>query len=84
MLAADKAFVYFSPKAIEHKKLAMLSKNEVKNAFFSENVTVFTNSDVLMKTVKSINFKNKNLLLMSSGNFDGVDFEELGNEILNN
>ena len=83
MLAADKAFVYFSPKAIEHKKLAMLSENEVKNAFFSENVTVFTNSDELMKTVKAINFKNKNLLLMSSGNFDGVNFEELGNEILN-
>ncbi len=83
MLAADKAFVYFSPKAIEHKKLAMLSENEVKNAFFSENVTVFTNSDELMKTVKAINFENKNLLLMSSGNFDGVNFEELGNEILN-
>jgi UDP-N-acetylmuramate: L-alanyl-gamma-D-glutamyl-meso-diaminopimelate ligase len=82
MLDADKAYVYFSPKAIEHKKLAMLSENDVKNAFFSENVTVFTNSDDLMKTVKSINFKNKNLLLMSSGNFDGVDFEELGRTIL--
>ena len=55
----------------------------MKNAFFSENVTVFTNSDELMKTVKSINFENKNLLLMSSGNFDGVDFEELGNELIN-
>jgi UDP-N-acetylmuramate: L-alanyl-gamma-D-glutamyl-meso-diaminopimelate ligase len=83
MLDADKAFVYFNPKAIEHKKLAMLSENDVKNAFFSENVTVFTNSDELMKTVKSINFENKNLLLMSSGNFDGVDFEELGNELIN-
>ncbi len=83
MLDADRAFVYFSPKAIEHKKLAMLSENDVKNAFFSENVTVFTNSDELMKTVKSINFENKNLLLMSSGNFDGVDFEELGNELIN-
>ncbi|MDB4088655.1 Mur ligase family protein [Flavobacteriales bacterium] len=83
MLSADKAFVYFSPKAIEHKKLAMLSENNVKNAFFSENVTVFTDSDELMKTVKAINYNNKNLLLMSSGNFDGVDFEELGNELLN-
>ena len=82
MLDADRAFVYFSPKAIEHKKLAMLSENDVKTAFFSENVTVFTNSDELMKTVKSINFENKNLLLMSSGNFDGVDFEALGSELL--
>lgn len=83
MLAADKAFVYFSPKAIAHKKLAMLSSTDVKNAFFSENVTVFTDSDELMETVKRIDFENKNLLLMSSGNFDGVDFEELGNDILN-
>ncbi|MFQ3336395.1 MAG: UDP-N-acetylmuramate: L-alanyl-gamma-D-glutamyl-meso-diaminopimelate ligase [Urechidicola sp.] len=82
MLDADRAFVYFSPKAIEHKKLAMLSESNVKTAFFSENVTVFTNSDELMKTVKSINFENKNLLLMSSGNFDGVDFEALGSELL--
>ena len=82
MLDADRAFVYFSPKAIEHKKLAMLSESDVKTAFFSENVTVFTNSDELMKTVKSINFENKNLLLMSSGNFDGVDFEALGSELL--
>ena len=83
MLAADQAFVYFSPKAIEHKKLSMLSEIDVKKAFFSENVTVFTNSDELMKRVKSINFNHKNLLLMSSGNFDGVDFEELGKDILN-
>ena len=82
MLDADRAFVYFSPKAIEHKKLAMLSENDVKTAFFSENVTVFTNSDELIKTVKSINFENKNLILMSSGNFDGVDFEALGSELL--
>ena len=82
MLDADRAFVYFSPKAIEHKKLAMLSESNVKTAFFSENVTVFTNSDELMKTVKSINFENTNLLLMSSGNFDGVDFEALGSELL--
>ena len=82
MVDADKAFVYFSPKAIEHKKLAMLSENDVKTAFFSENVTVFTNSDELIKTVKSINFENKNLILMSSGNFDGVDFEALGSELL--
>ena len=84
MLAADKAFVYFSPKAIEHKKLKMLSENEVQEAFFSKNITVFTDSDKLMAAVKSINFDNKNLLLMSSGNFDGVDFEELGNKLINN
>ena len=83
MISADRAFVYFSPKALEHKKMKMLLTEEVKNAFYSENVTVFTNSDKLMKTIKEIDYKNKNLLLMSSGNFDGVDFGELAKEVLN-
>ena len=83
MISADRAFVYFSPKALEHKKMKMLSTEEVKNAFYSENVTVFTNSEELIKTIKKIDYKNKNLLLMSSGNFDGVDFGELAKEVLN-
>lgn len=82
MLSADKAFVYFNPEAIKHKKLAMLSENEVKNAFSSDNITVFTNSDELMQEVKNISFENKNLLLMSSGNFSGIDFDDLANKIL--
>ena len=60
----------------------MLSAKEVKDAFHSENVNVYTNSNELMNTIKKINFENKNLLLMSSGNFDGVDFEELANELI--
>ena len=82
MISADKAYVYFSPKALEHKKMKMLSAKEVKDAFHSENVNVYTNSNELMNTIKKINFENKNLLLMSSGNFDGVDFEELANELI--
>ena len=82
MVSADRAFVYFSPKALAHKKMKMLSAEEVKDAFHSQNVTVFTDSDELMGTIKEINFENKNLLLMSSGNFDGVDFEELAEGLL--
>jgi UDP-N-acetylmuramate: L-alanyl-gamma-D-glutamyl-meso-diaminopimelate ligase len=82
MKNADKAFVYYSPKTLEHKKLQGLSPEEVKNAFNSDNITVFTDSNDLVENLKSNNWNNKNLLMMSSGNFDGLDFDELGEELL--
>lgn len=82
MANADKAFVYYSPKTLEHKRLEAISPEEVKAAFNSENVEVFIDSTELENRLKSYQWNNKNLLMMSSGNFDGIDFEKLGKEIM--
>ena len=82
MKNADKAYVYYSPKTLAHKKLQNLSPEEVKQAFNSDNITVFTDSKELVGNLKTNNWHNKNLLMMSSGNFDGVDFAALGEELL--
>jgi UDP-N-acetylmuramate: L-alanyl-gamma-D-glutamyl-meso-diaminopimelate ligase len=82
MANADKAFVYYSPKVVEHKKLPPISENQVKEAFASDNVTVFTDSDKLIEQIKSENLENTNLLLMSSGNFDGVNLNEFAKELI--
>lgn len=82
MAAADLAFVYFNPHTIEHKKLPPISKDQVKKAFGSENVTVYTDSSELMGVLKKMAWDNSNLLLMTSGNFDGVDFVQLADELL--
>ena len=82
MKNADKAYVYYSPKTLAHKKLQNLSPEEVKQAFNSDNITVFTDSKELVGNLKTNNWHNKNLLMMSSGNFDGVNFAELGEELL--
>ena len=82
MKNADKAYVYYSPKTLAHKKLQNLSPDEVRKAFNSDNITVFTDSNDLVENLKSNNWENKNLLMMSSGNFDGVDFAALGEELL--
>ena len=82
MKNADKAYVYYSPKTLMHKKLQDLSPDEVKAAFNSDNITVFTDSNDLVNTLRTNNWQNKNLLMMSSGNFDGVDFDKLGEELL--
>ena len=82
MKNADKAYVYYSPKTLSHKKLQDLSPEEVKTAFNSNNITVFTDSNDLVNSLRTNNWQNKNLLMMSSGNFDGVDFDKLGEELL--
>ena len=73
----DMAIVYFNPKAIAHKKLEPITKEQVLSAFERTNLLVFTESKKLEKYLKSLNWKNQNLLMMSSGNFDGMNFEEL-------
>ena len=78
----DEAYVYFSPKAIEHKKLKPITADQVYKAFNRSDLKVFTDSEKLMKEIKSKDWDKKNLLLMSSGNFNGVDFHELAENIL--
>ena len=83
MNAADIAYVYFNKDTIKHKKLDQLSKKDVFNAFGSSNIKVFTSSENLKKELYSKKWLNCNLLMMSSGNFDGLDFREMGNKIIN-
>ena len=83
MKNADKAYVYFSPKVVEHKKLPPISAELVKAAFASENVTVFTDSNELINQLKNENLANSNLLLMSSGNFNGINLNSFAQELIN-
>jgi len=81
MDAADIAFVYFSPKTVEHKQLDPISAKDVFNAFDNKNLKVFTDSKDIIKALKSISFKDSNLLLMTSGNFGGIDLKTLAKDL---
>jgi UDP-N-acetylmuramate: L-alanyl-gamma-D-glutamyl-meso-diaminopimelate ligase len=82
MNLADEACVYFNPATIEHKKLEAITIDEVKQAFGRNDLTVFNSSPELVGKLLSTDWGNRNLLLMSSGNFDGIIFEQLAKEIL--
>jgi len=77
MEKATKAFVYFNPHTVEHKKLVPITPDQVKRAFGGSNVEVYTDLSTLLRDLKTENWDNSNLLMMSSGNFDGLKFEEL-------
>ena len=83
MAQADKAFVYFNPKVIEHKRLTPISAEEVREAFGTENVEVFTSSEALQERLRGLEYKNTALLMMSSGTFDGIDVPAFAKDLLN-
>ena len=82
MAEADVAFVYFNPKVIEHKQLTPITKEEVRDAFGTKNVEVFTESEALQERLKGLNYENTALLMMSSGTFDGINVKEFAKELL--
>ncbi len=79
---ADDAIVYFNPHTIEHKKLKPITIEQVKKSFGDDNLKVFTQSKQVTDYLKAIKWSNKNLLMMTSGNFDGVDFVALSDELV--
>lgn len=81
MKHADDAIVYFNPHTIEHKKLKPITIEQVKESFGDEKLKVFTQSKQVTDYLKAIRWKNKNLLMMTSGNFDGIDFIALSNKL---
>ena len=83
MQKADQALIYYNNETIKHKKLDELNENDVKAAFGTNNLQVFTSSIALLNHLKVQNWKEKNLLMMSSGNFDGINFKELAKTIIN-
>lgn len=81
MNVADHALVYFSHEVVKHKKLAPITAEEVKSAF-GGNVRVETSTEAVLEFIKAFDMKDKVLLMMSSGNFDGIDYGVLGDELV--
>jgi UDP-N-acetylmuramate: L-alanyl-gamma-D-glutamyl-meso-diaminopimelate ligase len=80
MVAADHALVYFHPEVVKHKKLEPISKEDVAKGF-GGGVEVSNATEDVLKFIHSFDWKNKVLLMMSSGNFDGINYDQLGEEL---
>ena len=77
MNLADQAIVFFSQKAIKHKKLTPITEEQIKAAFNNNQLKIISNSKDLIKHLKSLSLENTNLLMMSSGNFDKINLDEI-------
>ena len=74
---ADKAVVFYSPNAVKIKKLEAVSSTQILKAFQREDLVVFTDPGAFQDYLFEQDFTDTSLLLMSSGNYGGLDFEKV-------
>ncbi|MBU2651837.1 MAG: peptidoglycan synthetase [Bacteroidetes bacterium] len=82
MHGADIAAVYFNPHAIALKGLKMLDFEDVRQAFAHSDLHVFNDSKVMQQFLKGLSWTGTNLLMMSSGDFDGIKVRDFSASLL--
>jgi UDP-N-acetylmuramate: L-alanyl-gamma-D-glutamyl-meso-diaminopimelate ligase len=75
--AADEAVVFYSPEAVKIKQLNEVSEQQIANAFQRDDLKIFTAPKAFQEFLFKKKFENTALLLMSSGNYGGLDFNEI-------
>lgn len=81
MDSADYPLVYFSHEVVKHKKLEPLTEDLVQ-ANFGAKVKVVTETQKVLDFIHEHVSDDTVLLMMSSGNFDGIDFDRLGSDLI--
>jgi len=79
---AAKGCVYYNPHTVEMKKLEEIDPEDIRNAFGKEDLEVFTDSDGMIRWLAGQGPGKKVFLMMSSGNFNGIEFSELTRHLL--
>jgi UDP-N-acetylmuramate: L-alanyl-gamma-D-glutamyl-meso-diaminopimelate ligase len=82
MNQTDEAIVFIDRKTFEQKKITPYPAEAVKNAFANDNLIFFNDPAQLLKYLEELHIVNSNLLMMSSGNFGGINLIELKNKLL--
>ncbi len=75
--AADEPIVYYSEEALKIKRMDKLSEDFIKKSFKNDNLKVFTNPQDLKIYLESLNKDNSVFLMMSSGNYGGIDIKKI-------
>lgn len=75
--AADVAVVFYSPDAVKIKQLEEVSYDQIANSFERNDLIIYTNPTEFKDFLFSQNLDNSALLLMSSGNYGGLNFDEV-------
>ena len=83
LAAADQAIIFFDPEALKIKNRAPLNPETIQQAFDHPSLIVFVDSNSLDQYLKGQDYTQRVLVMMSSGNFGGLDWEQLQSCIMN-
>ncbi len=76
---ADIAVVFYTPAAVKIKQLEAVTEQQIAAAFEKNNLIIYTDPKAFQEFLFSQHLENVALLLMSSGNYGGLNFEDLKN-----
>ncbi len=76
--AADKKIVFVHPSTLEAKRLKPFTKEEIQQAFGDKNILYIQDKVELSTLLRHLNTGNDVFLMMSSGNFGGLNLENVG------
>ncbi len=75
--AADIAMVFYSPEAVKIKQLDEVTSEQIACAFNRKDIQIFTDPNTFQAGLFAKDFNESTLLLMSSGNYGGLDFNRV-------
>ncbi|SIS83779.1 UDP-N-acetylmuramate: L-alanyl-gamma-D-glutamyl-meso-diaminopimelate ligase [Zobellia uliginosa] len=75
--AADEAVIFYLPESVAIKKLKEVTPEQISEAFERNDLKIYTNAVDFKDFVFGQDYDNSVLLLMSSGNYGGLDLNEL-------
>jgi UDP-N-acetylmuramate: L-alanyl-gamma-D-glutamyl-meso-diaminopimelate ligase len=75
--AADVAVVFYSPDAVKIKQLEEVTYDQIAQSFQRDDLIIYTNPAEFKAFLFSYDLNNTALLLMSSGNYGGLNFDEV-------
>ena len=78
---ADVAAVFYLPESVKIKKLKEVSPTQISQAFERDDLQIYTEAAQFSDFVLGQNFENTVLLLMSSGNYGGLELSRLSEKI---
>ena len=74
---ADVAVVFYSPDAVKIKQLEAVTYEQIASAFNRKDLIIYTNPKDFKDYLFNLNLENAALLLMSSGNYGGLNLDEV-------
>jgi UDP-N-acetylmuramate: L-alanyl-gamma-D-glutamyl-meso-diaminopimelate ligase len=80
--AADVAVVFYSPDAVKIKQLEEVTYEQIAQSFKRNDLIIYTNPTEFKDFLFSYDLNNTALLLMSSGNYGGLNFDEVKKLVL--
>lgn len=76
---ADEAVIFFLPESVAIKKLEAVTPQQIAEAFQRKDLKIFTDAVSFHSYVNGTDYENTTLVLMSSGNYGGLDLKGIQN-----